>query len=177
MVGRATAVAVLLVAGLGAGSAEASGVQSLEVLSGRADLVSGGDALVAAKVSGPATVDVNGVDVTGAFAVRPSGRLEGLVTGLKVGENVLTVRDATGAGKRITITNHPIGGPIFSGPQITPYACNPNASTPPLGAATDAQCNAPTRVELLYRNTANQFVPYDPAATDIQQTTTDRGRT
>src|SRR5688572_25727229 len=65
MVGRATAVAVLLVAGLGAGSADASGVQSLEVLSGRADLVSGGDALVAAKVSGPATVDVNGVDVTG----------------------------------------------------------------------------------------------------------------
>ena len=100
MVGRATAVAVLLVAGLGAGSAEASGVQSLEVLSGRADLVSGGDALVAAKVSGPATVDVNGVDVTGAFAVRPSGRLEGLVTGLKVGENVLTVRDSSGGGKR-----------------------------------------------------------------------------
>ena len=177
MVGRVSAVTVLLVAGLGVGSAHAGGVQSLEVLSGRADLVSGGDALVAAKVTGPATVDVDGTDVTSAFAVRPSGRLEGLVTGLKVGENVLTVRDASGAGKRITITNHPIGGPIFSGPQITPYACNPNASTPPLGAATDAQCNAPTRVELLYRNTANQFVPYDPAATDIQQTTTDRGRT
>ncbi|MDA0168850.1 DUF6351 family protein [Solirubrobacter taibaiensis] len=177
MVGRVSAVTVLLVAGLGVGGAHAGGVQSLEVLSGRADLVSGGDALVAAQVSGPATVDVDGTDVTSAFAVRPSGRLEGLVTGLKVGENVLTVRDGSGAGKRITITNHPIGGPVFSGPQITPYACNPNASTPPLGAATDAQCNAPTRVELLYRNMANQFVPYDPAATDIQQTTTDRGLT
>src|SRR5918995_2619338 len=80
MVGRVSAVTVLLVAGLGVGSAHAGDVRSLEVLSGRADLVSGGDALVAAKVSGPVTVDVDGADVTGAFAVRPSGRLEGLVT-------------------------------------------------------------------------------------------------
>lgn len=178
MVGRVSAVTVLLVAGL-ATSADASGVQSLEVLSNRADLVSGGDALVAAQVTGPVTVDVDGRDVTSAFAVRPSGRLEGLVTGLKVGPNVLTVRDAGGAGKRITITNHPIGGPVFSGPQVTPYACNPNASSPPLGAATDAQCNAPTKVELLYRNAANQFVAYDPAnpPADVQSTTTDAGRT
>ncbi|MBE2316716.1 hypothetical protein DVA67_012085 [Solirubrobacter sp. CPCC 204708] len=178
MVGRASAVAVLLVAGLGAGSAHASGVQSLEVLSNRADLVSGGDALVAAKVSGPVTVDLNGTDVTSAF-VAGDGEVRGLVSGLRVGENVLTVRDAGGAGKRLTITNHPIGGPIFSGPQVTPYACNPNASNPPLGAATDAQCNAPTKVELLYRNAANQFAPYDvgnPPA-DVQTTTTDRGLT
>ena len=81
-------------------------------------------------------VDVDGTDVTSAFAVRPNGRFEGLVTGLKVGANTLTVRDADGAGKRITITNHPIGGPVFAGPQVTPYACNPNASNPPLGPAT-----------------------------------------
>src|SRR6478736_4468392 len=79
--GRVSAVTVLLFAGFGVGSAHAGGVQSLEVLSGRADLVSGGDALVAAKVTGPATVDVDGPDVTSAFAMRPSGRLEGLVTG------------------------------------------------------------------------------------------------
>ena len=92
--------------------------------------------------------------MTSAFALRPSGRLEGLVTGLKVGANTLTVRGADGAGKRITITNHPIGGPVFAGPQVTPYACNPNASNPPLGEAVDAQCNAPTKVDYLYRNTA-----------------------
>ena len=104
-------------------------------------------------------MDVDGVDVTSAFAVRPNGRYEGLVTGLKLGANTLTVRAADGSGKRITLTNHPIGGPVFAGPQVTPYACNPNASNPPLGPALDAQCNAPTRVELLYRNAANQFVP------------------
>ena len=118
--------------------------------------------------------------MTSAFAVRATGRFEGVVGGLRVGANTLTVRAGSG-GKRITITNHPIGGPIFAGPQVTPYACNPNASTPPLGPALDAQCNAPTRVELLYRNAAGQFVAYDPAnppaAGTIQTTTTDSGRT
>ena len=147
-------VAAVMAAGLGGGAAQAaSGVQGLEVLSNRADLISGGDALVAARLAdgvNPATVrvDVDGIDVTSAFALRPSGRLEGLVTGLKIGTNTLTVRGADGAGKRITITNHPIGGPVFAGPQVTPYACNPNASNPPLGEAVDAQCNAPTKVDL-----------------------------
>ena len=164
----------------GGGVASASGVQALEVVSNRADLISGGDALVSARVADPATtrVDVDGADITSAFAVRPNGRYEALVTGLKLGANTLTVRAADGSGKRITLTNHPIGGPVFAGPQVTPYTCNPNASNPPLGPALDAQCNAPTRLELLYRNAANQFVPYDrtnPPA-DIPTTTTDAGR-
>jgi hypothetical protein len=163
------------------GVASASGVDALEVVSNRADLISGGDALVSADLAGDAAgvrVDVDGVDVTSAFAVRPNGRYEGLVTGLALGANTLTVRTADGSGKRITITNHPIGGPVFAGPQVTPYACNPNVSNPPLGPALDAQCNAPTKVELLYRNTANQFVPYDRAnpPADVQTTTTDAGR-
>ena len=66
---------------------------------------------------------------------------------------------------------------------MTPFFCNPNVSNPPLGAAIDAQCNAPTKVELLYRNTATpaQFAAYDPlnppAAAAIAQTTTDAGKT
>ena len=47
MVGRAPRSTAALAAGLGVGSAAARGVQSLEVLSNRADLISGGDALVA----------------------------------------------------------------------------------------------------------------------------------
>ena len=183
MVGRGLALACLLGTWLGAAEvASASVVRSLEVISNRADLISGGDALVSATLAENAAgvrVDVDGVDVTSAFGVRPNGRYEGLVTGLKVGVNTLTVRGADGGGKRITITNHPIGGPIFAGPQVTPYACNPNVSNPPLGPALDAQCNAPTRTELLYRTTANQFAPYDPAnpPADLQTTTTDAGKT
>ena len=158
-----------------------SGVRSLEVVSNRADLISGGDALVAATLA-------DGADPRRARGrrrhrrherVRACGRTaasRALVTGLKVGANTLTVRAADGAGKRITITNHPIGGPVFAGPQVTPYACNPNASNPPLGPALDAQCNAPTRVELLYRNAADQFVAYDPANPPAGDPDDDHGR-
>jgi hypothetical protein len=52
-----------------AGTASAA---QLEVLSNRADLISGGDALVQAPRG--STVQVDGRNVTSAFAVRPDGR-------------------------------------------------------------------------------------------------------
>ena len=142
-------------------------ISSIDVLSNRADLVSGGDALVAVGVAAsvdPTTVRVslNGADISSTFGVRQDGSLAGLVTGLAVGENTLMAHGPDGQGRVITITNHPIGGPVFAGPQVTPYYCNPNAGGAGLGAAIDAQCNAPTRVDFLYRNLSNQFVAYDP---------------
>ena len=147
------------------------------VLSNRADLISGGDALVEIKWAAGANaasakVALNDADVTSSFAKRPNGRYMGLVTGLKNGANVLTARvDKTGA--QITITNHPIGGPVFSGAQLQPWICatqtakpvtvtgNPGG-TPPTAEATtkvsglgsdpvDAQCNAATVYTFYYR--------------------------
>jgi hypothetical protein len=106
------------------------------VLSNRADMVSGGDALVelvapfgikrALQAGGNVRVevDIDGVAVPhGTFAVRPDGRLYGLVTGLKVGKNVLTAR-FPGKTMKLTITNHPAGGPVFSGgSQLSPWIC------------------------------------------------------
>jgi hypothetical protein len=90
----------------------AAAAVKIEVLSNRADLVSGGDALVV--VSAPARVYRNGTDVTGAFA-RRDGHFEGLVTGLRDGANTLRAQLPDGSGAKLTITNHPIGGPVFSG--------------------------------------------------------------
>ena len=62
----------------------------IKVLSNRADLVSGGDALVEVVLppgAPAAMVDVDGRDVTAAFARRADGRFVGLVTGLAVGPN------------------------------------------------------------------------------------------
>ena len=154
------------------------------VLSNRADLISGGDALVEIKV--PAylnaargvKVDVDGVNVNSAFAVRADGRYYGLVTGLKNGDSTLTANVA-GVRTRITITNHPIGGPVISGPQVQPWTCN-TTSNPSLGPATDVQCNAPTQYRYMYRTTAGQFATYDPAApppANLATTTTDQGIT
>ena len=57
----------------------------------------------------------------------------GLVTGLRNGFNVLTAR-VPGAGAQIAITNHPIGGPVFSGAQVQPWTCS-TTSNPSLGPA------------------------------------------
>jgi Tannase-like family of unknown function (DUF6351) len=171
-----------------ASTSEAGGVREITVLSNRADLISGGDALVSVDLlANPRAVrvELNGNDITDAFAIRTNGRFEGLVTGLKEGKNLLRVRPGNGVGRWIEITNHPIGGPVFSGEQIQPWECRTQlqgGTTPALGPAIDDKCNAAAPVvELFYRSTGNQWVVYDPSSPPapelILQTTTDRGKT
>src|SRR5215813_670124 len=86
-------------------------------LSNRADLISGGDALVEVRLPkhvSPSKVKVklNGQDITASFTANAAARtLRGLVTGLVDGPNDLAA-DSNGKchGKevRLRITNHPI---------------------------------------------------------------------
>jgi Tannase-like family of unknown function (DUF6351) len=181
---RAAIIMALLASAL-AGPADAASKPtskpqlSISILSGRADLVSGGSALVAVDLppgSNPqrARVTLGGNDVTSAFAVRADGRFEGLVTGLALGQNQLqaTLPGATGA--KITLTNHPIGGPVLSGPQLQPWTCQ--------STAVDSQCNQPPTYRYVYKSTdptKSGFQPYDPAnpPSDVAQTTTDQRTT
>jgi hypothetical protein len=176
----------------------------IKVLSNRADLVSGGDALVAvllpdASAGAPILktavaglsqlkVSLGARDVTGSFhaltdlipAMSHRPMVVGMVRGLALGANVLSARLTDGRGATITITNHPIGGPVFGGPQVKPWICTTEDSG--LGKAQDAQCNAPTTFEFLYKSTdptASGLQPYDPKAppSDVATTTTDEGAT
>src|SRR5258706_10011519 len=102
----------------------ASAAPEILVLSNRADLISGGDALVEIKWptgtdTTTAQVALNGVSVESSFGLR-DGRYMGLVTNLKNGDNLLTAQ-VPGAAAQTTITNHPIPGPTLSGPHITPH--------------------------------------------------------
>ncbi len=120
---------------------------------------------MAASASG-LKVDVGGRDVSDAFAPRASGRIVGLVTGLASGNNVVTAKLAGTKSASLTINNHPIGGPVFTGPQIQPWICatpaaQPATSTTPATfasglstAAVDAQCNIATEYKLYYKTTA-----------------------
>jgi hypothetical protein len=154
-----------------------AGTVALTVLSGRADLVSGGDVLV--RVTLPAgarglAVDVDGRAVTSAFAKRADGQVEGLVTGLKVGSSTLTARIAGGRGARLVLTNHPLAGPVFSGPQIKPWACAAGTKGP--------QCEAPPSYAFSYLPIGSgQLQSYDPKspppAQTIAPTTTQTGVT
>ncbi len=151
---------------------------SISVLSGRANLVSGGSALVAIKVPRSdrhgVNVKLGRKDVTKDFAIRGDGRFEGLVTGLGRGRNVLQATVRSGWATRITLVNHPIGGPVFSGPQLKPWTCEKGA--------VDKKCNQAATFTYSYMSTnpAKQGLqPYDPSnpPSDVAKTKTDRGVT
>lgn len=168
------------------------GEGEVRVLSNRADLISGGDALIDIEAANPgaARVLLNGQDVTAKFALMESGQLRGLVTGLALGDNTLEVLLDNRSSRLVkTITNHPKGGPVFSGPQVQPWTCT-NA------AAMDEQCNQPAEYRFKYvpaerftrlftefdpqdPGLPDAFLPYDPenppADDDIATVTTDEG--
>jgi hypothetical protein len=193
----------LIVAAVLATSAHAAGRFNgvrIEVLSTRADLVSGGQALTVIAVPRGTPprrvrVNLNGTNVSDEFALRANGAIEGLLTGLRLGANVVSV-SAHGKSVGIAITDHPIGGPILAGPQIKPWVCQTTAR--------DAQCDQPASYSYYYVpiGTAGapsailptvgpvnsdgtvgggQFLPYDPAdpppAAAIATTTTQNGTT
>ncbi len=149
----------------------------IRVLSNRADIISAGDALVAVSLpdgTDPSTVSVSvgDRDVTDAFAVRENGRYEGLITGLDLGANVVTAKLPDGSGAKLTITNHPNGGPVFSGPHVQPWVCNNEG-------AQDELCNQDPTYEFQYMSADGQMGDYDPdnPPSDVATTTTDQGET
>jgi hypothetical protein len=174
-----TAVAVAACAGalLAPAAAEArTPAPRIKVLSNRADLVSGGDALV--RVTLPRGVRASRLrlmagrrNVTRVLRRTGRRRLDGRVRGLRRGRVPLTARIRRGGAARLRVTNHPIGGPVFAGPQIQPWTCQ--------AGAKDAKCNqAPTyRFFYLPKGSSRQgavlpgtnsnedggaFQPYDP---------------
>jgi uncharacterized tannase-like protein DUF6351 len=125
------------------------------------ELVSGGDALLRVTADGPVRVSVNG-HAAGGFARQPDGSLLGLVTGLRNGRNRVTA-ESHGRASTLTVVNHPVTGPVFSGPQPMPFFCETTAFG--LAPATQPYCAAPTVVSYQYRSTAGVFAPLaDPAA-------------
>ena len=83
---------------------------------------------------------------------------------------MLSARAAGASADRIVVTNHPNGGPVFSGPQVQPWVCQ--------AGATDAKCNQPVSYEYQYKSSVTGTLsPYDPESppTDVATTTTDEG--
>ncbi len=159
-------------------------------------MVSGGSALV--QISGPSLNSVkvllNGQSISSSFRPgRIPGTLLGRVEGLKPGANVLQGGDGHGT-QRIILVDHPIGGPVFSGPHQQPFVCQTEFAG--LEKAVDADCNASTRVQYFYRSNKRLtpeeakkapqrgelgpgYLPLNPAAElppDLAMTTTTDGK-
>ncbi len=158
---------------------EAAQALAISVLSTRPDMVSGGDALVRIDSSGIDLANVrivlNDRDITTAFATSvDSHSLQGLVEGLQDGANTLAAMDGAGSARsQISILNHPITGPIISGPPIEPFVCTTQDNG--LGEALDAACTAVTQVRYFYNNIEGQFseitditAPYPADMSNVQ---------
>ncbi len=179
----ANAVVVAMLAGCGGGSSDSGGGGSpapvtLAVLSSPAQYVSGGDARI--EVGAPSAMHgtlelwLNGAKITPALQA-DGDRLEGVITGLVDGDNTLEVRDGGTVRQTLALTNYPITGPMFSGPQQTPFVCTTSrlgkqplvdSDQPPGYPVMDAQnnvigysrnCSIDTYVTYQYRTTGNAW--------------------
>ena len=171
----------------------------LHVLSSAPEQVSGGDVRIA--IDAPPgqfnniSLWLNGRDIGLAGLEREGRRLEGVIDGLELGENSLELHHR-GAGRvhQVTLVNHPITGPIFSGPQQQPFVCTVvsefgiqplvDSATPPgfrvfndagtvIGYSTN--CSIDPFVTYHYRTTSGSWAdwPSDGSIpTDVATTTT-----
>jgi len=194
-----TPVLALVLAGAGMALAAPAGARlqapKIKVLSNRADLVSGGDALVQVRLPAgikPARLHLTAGrrNVTRVLRRRGRRRLIGVIRRMPRGRVPLTARIRGGGAARLIVTNHPIGGPVFAGPQIRPWDCQDTAK--------DRKCNEKRKLRFFYLpkgastesggipgTTSNEdggpFQPYDPKnpppRDQIATTTTTEGVT
>ena len=191
--GRLSAMASVVAASLVActvwvSARAADGAFAIVTMSTRADMVSGGDVLVSVTVPEAVPLDqahvtLNGADITPSFHPNAAHHsMTGLVSGLKAGANTISVaaRDGRNGGGRLTLVNHPIAGPVFSGPHEQPFICETASFTlrsgGTLGNPLDANCSIKTRTDYYYRSThggpLKPLVAQSAVPPDVAQTTT-----
>ena len=183
--GRPQLLACLLL-GMACSTSSQAGIA---VLSSAPDQVSGGDVRIAIDLPeghlGSLLLRNNELVTEGLR--RDGMRVEGLVDGLELGENTLRVwhfRAADGRfflenGGAVTLINHPITGPMFSGPQQQPFVCTVTSEfgiqprvdslTPPGFRVLNAEgetigyssnCSIDSFVTYHYRSTAGNWVDW-----------------
>jgi hypothetical protein len=184
--------------------AKGKGVE-LRIVSSPPEYVSGGDARIEV-IAAPGLHDklewfLNGHRIDVKLAAKGGHKLEGVVSGFVEGRNVLevyvkksTLRDS------LEITNYPITGPMFSGPQQHPFVCTTtqngvgrqplvDSPVPPGTKVFDSSgnvigysrnCSIETFVTYLYRTTGNAWatLPADGSRpADMSTITLSDGRT
>lgn len=183
----------------------------LEILSGPAEWVSGGDARIAVHLDGgdleALQLWLNGERIEPQRVRAGATHVEGIVAGLEEGNNQLELRHPRhGVIDSLALVNHPLQGPMFSGPQQYPFVCTadteigaqlrvdvaepPASPAPPvypvtgaggttIGYSADCVVEEPM-ISYQYKTTAGAFadLPADGSRpSDMATTTLDDGRT
>ncbi|MEX2569863.1 MAG: DUF6351 family protein [Gemmatimonadota bacterium] len=183
-VGAALAVGITACSGL-----SARNDAQITTLSSRADMVTGGDALVRVVVPEGVAADqlavtVNGVETAADFRGETGGMgLVGLVTGLQPGSNTLAIGDGENTFAEAVLTNYPTTGPVVSGPHETPFICETESfeliTGETLGPPLDENCSVARRVDYGYRSVEGGDLKPLPSLerypADLARTTTSLG--
>lgn len=177
----------------------------MRVLSSAPQWVSGGDARIEIRAAqglhDKLELWLNGRKLDAALS-STADRMEGVIGGLVDGANTLEVRHrSAGVRDTLTLTNYPITGPMFTGPQQMPFVCTTNqgavgrqpqvdSATPPGYRVTDGagqtvgysrNCSIDPIVSYWYRSAAGGSLKPMPSdgsrPTDIGTTTLADGRT
>lgn len=155
----------------------AAGEFEVAVLSTRAATVTAGDALVGIRgltTDDAVTVTRDGADVSDRFTFDEDGVLVGLVDGLREGRNLVRVEASHPQhGTRVAtlpVRNHPVTGPVFSGPHQEPFYCRTEEAG--LGEPLDDDCSVEPTVEWQYFDVVEQaFRPLEDPYGDYPATT------
>lgn len=132
-------------------SEEPASDATLQVI-GRAEYITGGDVLV--RYSGSALIEPAFEADGTPLAVETRGPDLYLVTGLPDGPSTIT-----GGSASVDVVNHPVTGPVFSGPHQKPLYCALDRyGLTPTG---DEDCSAETEVQYGYVDDEGEFVESD----------------
>lgn len=157
----------------------------LLTISAPPDAVTGGDVLLAVRGlrdGDSLRVTLAGRSVTRALRAAGRGERRGLVDGLRLGPNRLVARVRRAGRVRqatLIVRNHPVTGPVISGPQQQPFYCQTEDAG--LGRPLDDDCSIATRYDWYYRSRLDLRMrklddPYAPYPDDAVETTTSDGR-
>ena len=158
----AASIAAAISIGFARGDGAVDEAHEMRILSSRPDMVTAGNALIGITATQNADISrlrvfLDGTDVTDTFHPSSSGVLVGLVEGLSgAGELRLAGADGMSRGT-LSLVNHPVEGPVFSGPHQQPFICETEAfelvSGETLGAPLDDACSIERRIDYAYRST------------------------
>lgn len=151
----ASAAASVKVTGATTTASSGDGKVSITTLSAPAPYLSGDHVRLSVRTPGSAqpVVKVDGQAATATWtAVTTNGAKswQGVIGGLAEASSTLTASSG-GSTATLTVTNHPIQGPIFSGPHQTPFACTTQDAG--LGPSTPPNCSVPVKVAWHYLST------------------------
>ena len=166
------------------------GAYEIQVLSGRPDMVTGGNALIGISGTGSAGLSGLGVfldetEVTGSFRPSFAGVLMGLVEGVS-GTARLMLVDADGETLgSLSLENHSTEGPVFSGPHEQPFFCETDTfvlvSGETLGTPLNHACSIGRRIDYAYRSVLDgelkPLASLDSLPADLANVTTLTGTT